>query len=95
MTRKRKTVLPALVLVTLVLGALGPDIDRAHADCLNAVIYVTRAGEAPTYVHGEHDPCVTETPWNQSYTYHGELTRPGLPLGAPNGYWIDLGIPAP
>lgn len=76
-------------------GVMGPAVPQARAECLDAVVYVTRQGDSPVYVHGEHDPCVTQTPWDQTVTYHGELTDTGMPAGSPNGYWFDLHVPVP
>ena len=84
----------AAALGTMV-GVAGLGAPKANAQCIEAVVYATRENDSRVYVYGEHDPCVTDTPWNQSYTYHGELVQAGLPQGMPNGYWIDLWVPAP
>jgi hypothetical protein len=83
------------MLVGTMIGVSGVAVPQARSACVDAEIYVTRQGQDPVFVYGEHDPCVTPTPWNHSFTHHGELTRTGLPDGAPNGYWVDLRIPAP
>lgn len=77
------------------IGVIGPVAPQARAECLDAVVYVTRQGEDPVYLHGESDPCVTQTPWDHTFTHHGEFTDTGMPNGAPNGYWVDLRVPAP
>lgn len=81
--------------VAAVVGVVGLGTSPAHSQCVEAVVYVTREGGSPIYVYGEHDPCVAPTPWGHTVTYHGETTRTGLPIGVPNGYWIDLRVPAP
>lgn len=67
----------------------------ADAECVYAVVYVTREGEPPVYVVGENDPCVTQTDYSQEFFLPLDGTTPGMPAGAPNGYFVDLRIPVP
>lgn len=68
----------------------------AGAECVYAVVYVTRVGEEAIYVHGP-EGCIYPTPWNQAVFLPGHftLTHPAPPPGAPNGYFIDIRIPVP
>ena len=67
----------------------------ADAECVHAVVYVTRENDTPVYVVGENDPCLTPTPWYQEITLPSGGHADGMPTGAPNGYFVDLRVPVP
>ena len=69
----------------------------AQADCVYAELYVTREGDTPIWVVGEHDPCLTPTPWTWQVADSVDftLTLTGHPDGAPNGYHRDIRVPLP
>jgi hypothetical protein len=67
----------------------------AGAECVYAEVYVTREGDTPIWLLGENDPCIYATPWTWAVTDHGDLTRSGLPTGAPNGLHHDIRVPSP
>lgn len=82
-----------LVLGGLLLGGQ-PD---AKAECVHLELYVRRANTGPMWVHGEHDPCVVPTYWNQTVliTHGDNNTINGQPEGTPSGYHVDLRVPLP
>ena len=67
----------------------------AGAECVYAVVYVTRENAPPMYLAGENDPCLTPTPWYQEIYVPSDGHVPGTPAGAPNGYFVDLRVPVP
>jgi hypothetical protein len=79
----------------LALAAVFVPARPADAECLYAVVYVTREGDSPVYVVGENDPCLTPTPWYQEITLPSGGHTDGMPTGAPNGYFVDLRVPVP
>lgn len=68
---------------------------QAHAECVYAVVYVTREGDSPLYVVGENDPCLTQTAYTQEVFVPTDGDTGGMPQGAPNGYFVDLRVPVP
>lgn len=91
--RSRTPLLLMIVALGLALGLLLPAAP-AQAECIYAVVYVSREQAAPIYVHGP-DGCVYPTPWNHVVFLPGHFTHTGLPPGTPNGYFIDIRIPIP
>ena len=85
----RVAFLSAAVLAGTVLGA-----PPADAECVHALVYVTRQDQPPIYVLGP-DPCLYETPWHQVVFVPSGLTVTNLPPGTPNGYVVDIRIPVP
>jgi len=67
----------------------------ADAECVYAVVYVTRENAPPVYVAGENDPCLTPTPWYQEVFVPTDGHIPETPDGVPNGYFVDLRVPVP
>ena len=92
MRRRLKT--RFLLLAGLVVIGLTLPPTPARAECVYALIYVTREQAPPIYVHGPNG-CVTPTPWYQEVFLPGHLTLTDLPPGAPNGYFVDIRIPVP
>jgi hypothetical protein len=68
--------------------------DAAQAECLYAVVYVSRENAEPLYANGPQG-CVTATDWRQRVFLPSSLGHGGLPDGTPNGYFVDLRVPVP
>lgn len=67
----------------------------AQAECLYAMVYVSRSQTEPVYVFGP-DPCVQATPWNQVvFVGPSYITLTNLPPGVPNGYYAEVRVPVP
>lgn len=77
------------------LTGLAAQAPPARADCVYAEFYISRQDADPLWVVGEHDPCLTDTPWSWGLLLPGDVTKTGLPSGAPNGYHHDVRIPLP
>lgn len=90
--RSRDAVVVAGLATIAAVGGFGAS---AKADCVHAVVYVSRSHSDPVYVYGEHDPCVSQTPWYHAVSLPGYTTLQNLPPGTPNGYFVDIRLPAP
>lgn len=91
MTRARLLV-GALLTVGLLAGAQ-PD---AKAECLYLKAYVKRKNAAPIWVYGEHNPCVTATPWPYLFEYEDNDTTTLIgPDGTYGGSYIQAKFPVP
>jgi hypothetical protein len=65
----------------------------SKADCIYVTAYVTRENQDPYYVW---DNCVLPTEWNSSFEPWVKDERPGIvPTGTPNGFFVQVFIPAP
>ena len=83
----RASVVGAVALAAVVGGAA-----PASADCVYAVVYVTRQGDPPVYVS---NGCVYSTPWTWFVSPNSNGTTGGLPQHSPNGYFLDIRVPSP
>lgn len=83
----RAAVMGAFAVASVVGGAV-----PASADCVYAVVYVTREGDPPVYVS---NGCVQSTPWTWIVSPHSSGWTGGLPQHAPNGYFFDIRVPSP
>ena len=67
----------------------------ARADCVYVELYVTRRNADPIHPLGD-DPCVYPTSWDTLTDPSDEHTDDhDLPDGAPDGYYVKVGVPAP
>jgi len=82
-----------VICVGVGLGLVWPS--SAGAECLHAVVYVTRQGAPPVYVAGQNDPCLAPTGYSQEVFLPVDGGTGGLPTGAPNGFFVDLRVPVP
>ena len=66
----------------------------AHADCVQADVYVLWTGSQRQYVIGPNQ-CAVPTPWNWSDNVIAETEQHGLPPGTLSGAGVNVWVPLP